>query len=142
MLALLSVAELLGMSVWFAASAVAPQLRSTWGLSVSEAGWLTTAVQLGFVVGTVVAALLNLADVIPSRRYFAVSALLAGLANAALLTAGSFGVALGLRFATGFFLAGVYPPGMKMGWSRHRVRDLEHDGERRTRRIAGRSRVS
>ncbi len=114
MLALLSVAELLGMSVWFAASAVAPQLRSTWGLSVSEAGWLTTAVQLGFVVGTVVAALLNLADVIPSRRYFAVSALLAGLANAALLTAGSFGVALGLRFATGFFLAGVYPPGMKM----------------------------
>ena len=114
MLALLSLAELLGMSVWFAASAVAPQLRSTWGLSVSEAGWLTTVVQLGFVVGTVVAALLNLADVIPSRRYFAVSALLAGLANAALLTAGSFGVALGLRFATGFFLAGVYPPGMKM----------------------------
>ncbi len=114
MLALLSVAELLGMSVWFAASAVAPQLRSEWGLSVSEAGWLTTTVQLGFVVGTVVAALLNLADVIPSRRYFAVSALLAGLANAALLTAGSFGVALGLRFATGFFLAGVYPPGMKM----------------------------
>ena len=47
MLALLSVAELLGMSVWFAASAVAPQLRSTWGLSMSEAGWLTTAVQLG-----------------------------------------------------------------------------------------------
>jgi len=79
MLALLSVAELLGMSVWFAASAVAPQLRSTWGLSVSEAGWLTTSVQLGFVVGTIVAALLNLADVIPSRRYFAVSALLAGL---------------------------------------------------------------
>jgi MFS family permease len=114
MLALLSFAELLGMSVWFAASAVAPQLRSTWDLSVSEAGWLTTVVQLGFVVGTVVAALLNLADVIPSRRYFAVSALLAGLANAALLTAGSFGVALGLRFATGFFLAGVYPPGMKM----------------------------
>ena len=114
MLALLSVAELLGMSVWFAASAVAPQLRSTWGLSMSEAGWLTTAVQLGFVVGTIVAALLNLADVIPSRRYFAVSAMLAGLANAALLAAGSFGVALGLRFATGFFLAGVYPPGMKM----------------------------
>ena len=114
MLALLSLAELLGMSVWFAASAVAPQLRRTWGLSASEAGWLTTAVQLGFVVGTVVAALLNLADVIPSRRYFAVSALLAGLANAALLVAGGFGVALGLRFATGFFLAGVYPPGMKM----------------------------
>ena len=77
MLALLSLAELLGMSVWFAASATAPHLRAAWGLSVGEAGWLTTSVQLGFVAGTIVAAVLNLADVIPSRRYFAVSALLA-----------------------------------------------------------------
>ncbi len=114
MLALLSAAELLGMSVWFAASAVAPHLRSEWGLSVAQAGWLTTTVQLGFVAGTIVAALLNLADVIPSRRFFAASAVLAGLANASLLMAGGFGLALGLRFATGFFLAGVYPPGMKM----------------------------
>jgi MFS family permease len=114
MLALLSAAELFGMSVWFAASAVAPHLRSEWGLSVAQAGWLTTTVQLGFVAGTIVAALLNLADVIPSRRFFAVSAVLAGLANASLLVAGGFGMALGLRFATGFFLAGVYPPGMKM----------------------------
>ncbi len=114
MLVLLSLAELLGMSVWFAASAAAPHFRTAWGLTVGQAGWLTTSVQLGFVVGTIVAALLNLADAIPSRRYFAVSALLAGLANAALLIAGGIGVALGLRFATGFFLAGVYPPGMKM----------------------------
>lgn len=114
MLALLSFAELLGMSVWFAASAVAPQLRATWALSVPQAGWLTTSVQLGFVAGTVVAAVLNLADVIPSRRYFALSALLAAAANAALLAAESYGGALALRFATGFFLAGVYPPGMKM----------------------------
>lgn len=114
MLALLSVAELLGMSVWFAASAVAPQLRVVWGLTVSETAWLTTIVQLGFVTGTVAAALLNLADVIPSRRYFAVSALLAATANAALLGAGGYGEALASRFATGFFLAGVYPPGMKM----------------------------
>lgn len=114
MLTLLCVAELLGMSVWFAASAVSPHLRALWSLSVSEAGWLTTAVQLGFVAGTLVAALLNLADVIPSRWYFAASALLAGVANAALLVAGGFAAALVLRFATGFFLAGVYPPGMKM----------------------------
>jgi MFS family permease len=114
MLALLSIAELLGMSVWFAASAVSPQLRIAWDLSVTEAGWLTTSVQLGFVVGTIVAAVLNLADVIPARRYFTASALLAATANVALLVAGSYGEALGLRFATGFFLAGVYPPGMKM----------------------------
>ncbi|MEK6253826.1 MAG: MFS transporter, partial [Gemmatimonadales bacterium] len=114
MLALLSLAELLGMSVWFAASATAPHLRAAWGLSVGEAGWLTTSVQLGFVAGTIVAAVLNLADVVPSRRYFAVSALLAGASNAALLAAGGYGAALASRFATGFFLAGVYPPAMKM----------------------------
>jgi MFS family permease len=114
MLALLSVAELLGMSVWFAASAVAPHLREAWGLSVAEAGWLTTSVQLGFVAGTVVAAILNLADVIPSRRYFAASAVIGAAANAALLAAGGYGTALASRFVTGFFLAGVYPPAMKM----------------------------
>jgi MFS family permease len=114
MLALLSVAELLGMSVWFAASAVAPHLRTAWALSVAEAGWLTASVQLGFVAGTLAAAVLNLADVIPSRRYFAVSALLAGASNAALLAAGGYTAALASRFATGFFLAGVYPPAMKM----------------------------
>ena len=114
MLALLSLAELLGMSVWFAAAAVAPHFRAVWDLSVAEAGWLTTSVQLGFVAGTLVAAVLNLADVIPSRIYFAASALSAAAANAALLFAGGYGEALALRFSTGFFLAGVYPPGMKM----------------------------
>jgi MFS family permease len=71
-------------------------------------------VQLGFVVGTTTAAILNLADIVPSRTYFAISALLGAIANAGLVIAPSYGVALTLRFATGFFLAGVYPPGMKM----------------------------
>jgi MFS family permease len=71
-------------------------------------------VQLGFVAGTAVAALLNLADVVPVRPYFAVSALCAAAANALLLSAPGYGPALALRFATGFFLAGVYPPAMKM----------------------------
>ncbi|MEX0908930.1 MAG: hypothetical protein WDZ58_04115 [Gemmatimonadaceae bacterium] len=53
-LALLGSAELLGMSLWFSASAVSPQLATLWGLSPSEAGWLTTVVQLGFVAGTAV----------------------------------------------------------------------------------------
>lgn len=114
MLALLAAAELLGMSLWFTASAVAPQLRVLWSLSESQAGWLTGVVQLGFVAGTALAALLNLADVLPSRAYFAVSALSAAAANAALTRAGGYDAALALRFATGFFLAGVYPPAMKM----------------------------
>jgi MFS family permease len=114
MLALVAAAELLGMSLWFAATAVAPQLRVRWELDAVGSGWLTASVQLGFVAGTAGAALLNLADVVPARALFAASALLGALANAALLAAGSFPAALLSRFLTGFFLAGVYPPAMKM----------------------------
>jgi MFS family permease len=113
-LALLASAELLGMSLWFTASAVSPELQRLWHLSTGQAGWLTTVVQLGFVAGTAVAALLNLADVLPSRWYFPAAAVLAAGVNALLLLAPSFNAALGLRFLTGFFLAGVYPPAMKM----------------------------
>lgn len=114
MLALLSVAVLLGMSLWFTASAVAPQLSALWGLDAQQGAWLTTIVQLGFVAGTALAALLNLADVFPARPYFAVAALCAALANALVVYAPGFAAALGLRFLSGFFLAGVYPPAMKM----------------------------
>jgi MFS family permease len=114
MLALLSTAELLGMSLWFAANAVAPQLAARWHLSPGQAGWLTAMVQLGFVTGTALASLLNLADLIPARRYFAGSALLGAAANAALVWAPGVATALGCRFLIGFFLAGVYPPAMKM----------------------------
>jgi MFS family permease len=121
-LAILGLAELLGMSLWFAASAVAPQLRFLWNLTTSEASWLTTIVQLGFVVGTALAAVLNLADVVPAKRLFAGSALMGALANAGVLVAPGFKGALLLRFLTGFFLAGVYPPAMKMisTWFRSR----------------------
>ncbi len=113
-LALLAIAELLGMSLWFAASAVTPQLRTIWGLTTSEAAWLTTIVQLGFVCGTAVAALLNLPDLIPAGRLFSGAAFLGAAANAAILAAPGYRPALVLRFLTGFFLAGVYPPAMKM----------------------------
>jgi MFS family permease len=113
-LALLSLAVLLGMSLWFTASAVAPQLQQLWGLDAQQTGWLTTAVQLGFVAGTAAAAVLNLADVVPARAYFAASALMAAGVNAALVAAPGYSAALLLRFLTGFFLAGVYPPAMKM----------------------------
>ncbi|HVT58205.1 MAG TPA: MFS transporter [Thermoanaerobaculia bacterium] len=114
MLALLAAAELLGMSLWFAASAVAPQLAAVWGLDTSQAAWLTTVVQLGFVAGTASAAVLNLADIVAARTLFAACATLGALANGALLLAPGSRTALACRFATGFFLAGVYPPAMKM----------------------------
>jgi MFS family permease len=113
-LALLGGALLLGMSLWFTASAVSPQLAALWGLSPAQAGWLTTAVQIGFVAGTALAALLNLADLLPDRAYFTGAVLLGATANAALLIAPGYEAALVLRFLTGFFLAGVYPPAMKM----------------------------
>ena len=113
-LVLLSMAELMGMSLWFTASALSPDLAAQWGLSQGQAGWLTTVVQLGFVAGTAVAAFLNLADIFPAARYFAVSALLGAAVNATVLLAPGYGSALVLRFLTGFFLAGVYPPAMKM----------------------------
>ena len=113
-LALLGFAELLAMSLWFSASAVTPQLRSIWGLTVAKAAWLTTVVQLGFVCGTAMAAVFNLADVIPAGRLFSACALLGAAVNAAILGAPGYPSALALRFLTGFFLAGVYPPAMKM----------------------------
>ena len=114
MLALLATAEVLGMSLWFAASAVSGQFRALWSLTIAETAWLTTSVQLGFVAGTALAAVLNLADIVPARVYFAGSAVLGALANAALLAAPDLRTGLLCRFLTGFFLAGVYPPAMKM----------------------------
>lgn len=114
MLGLLGLAELLGMSLWFAGSAVAPQLQERWALSASQVGWMTTAVQLGFVAGTAFVAVLNLADILPSKLLFAIAALLGAAANAALLGVAGFPAAVGTRFLCGFCLAGVYPPAMKM----------------------------
>jgi MFS family permease len=114
-LVLLSLAELLGMSLWFGASAAMPALQKEWGLTETSAAWLTLVVQLGFVAGTLMSALLNLPDVINARRLFALSAVCGAASNAALsLFAHSAATGFTLRFLTGLFLAGVYPPGMKI----------------------------
>jgi MFS family permease len=114
MLALVSVSMLLSLSAWMTATAVGPELQERWALGNGQVALLTTTVQLGFVFGTALGAVLNLADVLRSRTYFAASALLGALANAVLLVVPGFRSALLMRFLTGAFLAGVYPPGMKM----------------------------
>lgn len=114
-LLLLALAELLGMSVWFSASAVVPALTQAWELDPSGRALLTISVQGGFVIGAFLSALLNLADRLPTRRLFAISAWLAALATLLIpLSATGLLVALPLRFLTGLFLAGVYPVGMKI----------------------------
>lgn len=113
-LVLVSGAMLLSLSAWMTATAISTDLQQRWDLSSAQVGMLTTVVQLGFVVGTAVAAVLNVADVLRARVLFAASAALAALVNAGLLLVPGYGAALILRFLTGAFLAGVYPPGMKM----------------------------
>ena len=114
-LILLAVAELLGMSVWFSASAVVPALTQAWSLDDSGRAWLTMSVQIGFVVGAFGSALFNLSDLIPARKLFPISALLAASSTAMIAwTVSSLAPALIFRFLTGVFLAGVYPVGMKI----------------------------
>jgi MFS family permease len=114
-LALLSLAELLALSLWFSAAAVLPALSREWGLGDGGRAGLTVAVQAGFIVGTLAAALGNLPDVWSPRRLVAGSAVLGAGANAALaLWAETLGPALILRFVTGVAMAGAYPPAMKI----------------------------
>jgi len=102
------------MSTWFSASAVIPQLRVQWDLSDSAAAWLTIAVQLGFVCGALASSLLNLSDVVSPRHVILGGAIGAATANGLLVIASGATAGIPLRFATGFFLAGVYPPAFKL----------------------------
>jgi hypothetical protein len=112
LLVLLSCAELLGMSLWFAASAVSAQLGAQWKLSPSSLVWLTAIVLLGFVICTAVLALLNLSDIIPARCCFDL-ALLGAAATRPFSPYQAIAQGSGESSADGFPLAGVYPPAMK-----------------------------
>ncbi len=121
LLVLLGVGELLAMSPWFSASAVAPLIVTRWSLSGLDLPLLTIGVQLGFVVGALLLAATGAADVLPARALFLVGALGAAAANLgfAYLADGEAS-AIAFRVLTGFALAGVYPVGLKIvtGWFR------------------------
>ena len=111
------------MALWFSGSAVVPALDREWNLTDSQVSWIAIAVQLGFVAGTLLSATLNLPDIITTRHLFAVSAFLGAAANAIFgLYVHDASTAILVRFLTGVFLAGVYPPGMKImaTWFRER----------------------
>jgi MFS family permease len=120
MLAVVSVAQFLGMTLWFSATAVTPLLIVDFNIAPANAAWLTMSVQAGFVAGTLLSALTNLADVLNARRLMFIGSIIGALANAAVLVAPGAAVVVGLRFLTGASLALVYPPGMKIaaGWFR------------------------
>jgi hypothetical protein len=110
-----------GTSLWFAGNAVLPDLQRQWGLAPEALGYVTSAVQLGFIAGTLVFAFLAVADRYSPRLVFLLCSLAGAVANLGVLAAdGGLTPLLLCRFATGFFLAGIYPVGMKIaaGWYR------------------------
>ena len=118
-LILLSIAELLAMSLWFTGTAVLPQVTAMWHSGLDLGSWLTISVQIGFAVGAIAFALFNIPDVFSPITVLTVSALAAAAANTAFVFVVKEPLpAILLRGATGFFLAGVYPVGMKIiaGW--------------------------
>ncbi|GAA2669757.1 MULTISPECIES: MFS transporter [Actinosynnema] len=118
--ALTALVQVLGLATWFSASAVVPSLRAEWGIDLTAAVWLTAATQLGFVVGALASAALALADRVPAHLLLAAGATGAATCTLAFaLLADGLATAVPLRFATGLFLAGVYPVGMKLmaSWS-------------------------
>jgi MFS family permease len=122
MLALVAAGEILGMTLWFSATAAAPSVAREFALDAAMRAWLTMAVQAGFVAGTLVTALTNAADAINARRLFAAGCIAGAACNAAITMAPTAGAIVALRFCTGAALAWVYPPGMKIaaGWFRER----------------------
>jgi MFS family permease len=118
MLGLVAIAQFLGMTLWFSATAVTPLLTAELTLSPAQAAWLTLAVQAGFVAGTLGSALGNVADLINPRRLVFLGCLAGAAANAAVLVTDTPAAVIALRVVTGASLACVYPPGMKIaaGW--------------------------
>ncbi len=118
-LPLIIFSQFTGTSLWFAGNAVIGDLQLAWGLGSQSLAYVTSAVQLGFICGTLLFAILVIADRFSPRRVFFCCSLAGALANGALLMVPpGLETLLLLRFATGFFLAGIYPVGMKIaaGW--------------------------
>jgi MFS family permease len=114
-IAIIVVAQLLGTSLWFSTNSAADDLTRAWGVGPSGIGWLTNAVQLGFIVGTLSIAFTGLADRYRASRIFALSAVLGACANAGFaLCANGLADGMAWRFVVGLCLAGVYPLGMKL----------------------------
>ena len=114
-LSLIALCEVAAMAVWFSASAVVPALTAEVSLPALNASLFTSAVQAGFVAGTLVSAILGLADRYDARRLFFASSCVAAAANGAILLFDPASPAvIVMRFVTGACMAGVYPVGMKL----------------------------
>ncbi len=107
-------------SVWFAGNAVIADIIRQFGLSADALGHLVAAVQLGFITGTLLFAIFTVSDRFSPSRVFFTCAMAAALANLSVFVADRFSLLLAARFMTGFFLAGIYPVGMKIAADYHK----------------------
>jgi MFS family permease len=111
----IAICQVAAMALWFSASAVVPALAAEFKLTPFAQATLTSAVQIGFVVGCVVSAVLGLADRLDPKSFFCISALIGAIANALLLVVDPRSTTAPLlRFVTGVCMAGVYPVGMRL----------------------------
>jgi MFS family permease len=102
-------------SLWFAGNGIMDELTANFGLGQSALGSLTASVQFGFIIGTLIFAILSIADRFSPSKVFFVCAMLGALFNISIIWKGNtYESILVFRFFTGFFLAGIYPIGMKI----------------------------
>ncbi len=114
-LPLIVISQFLCTSLWFAGNGVMLELRMHFELGESALGFLTSSVQLGFIVGTLVFAFLSIADRFSPSKVFFICAILGAAFNLiVVLDVNTYLSILAFRFLTGFFLAGIYPVGMKI----------------------------
>ncbi len=106
-------------TLWFAPNAVSEEIIAHTS-SGSAVGSLTSAVQFGFILGTLFFGILNIADRYSSSKVFLISAILGSVMNATLVLTTDISLVLGMRFFVGFFLAGIYPVGMKIAADYHK----------------------
>ncbi|WP_334109171.1 MFS transporter [Methylobacillus sp.] len=122
--ATIALAQLLGTSLWFSANSAADDLMRTWHVTAADIGWLTSAVQAGFIMGTLAIALGGMADGFRASRIFVIASIAGSFFNAcfAWFSDGLISAAV-FRFLVGVSLAGIYPMGMKLivSWSPERT---------------------
>lgn len=113
-------AQFAGTSLWFAGNAVIPDLVQELDLTEMAVGYITSAVQFGFISGTLLFAFLSVADRISPSKVFLGCAIFGAGANTLTVYSDTFFLLMLSRFATGFFLAGIYPVGMKIASDWHK----------------------
>jgi len=114
-LPLIVLSQFAGTSLWFVGNAILPDIQRSLNIQTNAPGDITSVVQLGFIAGTLIFAIFSIADRVTSAKVFFVSSLIAALSNVSIIWfAKNMADLYVIRFLTGFFLAGIYPVGMKI----------------------------